>query len=1257
MNGSMAVKSSSQNLDSRNKGGAEPKKKLKKLTSIKLSKVPSLKPPRRRGKSRFDSLPIMMSGEDQSLQEPSVIDYSDAKKKNSRGRSESDENSVSSSSYGSTESTPSSNGRNYLKATSCSGGRKYFQASPHNSESNFDSCDQSKTSSVQTLKKTSGLRSGKTLKKKTSFKSKRLSINKFSQVSQDPNVDRATCSSTLKVLKIPEPVDLFPGESDSERISVMKICSYHHCSLHGHCHSFEPLPKACVSERRSSLKTPKIMNSKNQWVVATKHSGDKKKEIQTSQRVFSIEPAVGEGSSPRTAFSPAEINKCRDFCAEKVGEVAESDVGNEDNNDRLIGETAAFPHFCTPALSLKPDDPLHPSDEEIPNVNSGLCKDEPSNIEKRSIPDVFGQATEDNEGLSAVREKTNGNSNQKEGSIELFTPVRSSEANATVREASKKQFRKEKNFSMWHLIHQHMVSDLSVEAGAQSPQGADKKEQVDDANSSPAQTPCLSPGFSHSDMGMEKTDRANQEIEIRKMFAIKLVREAIEKILLPEVQDQSSDDQSTTSDAVSEHDSLENNQGEGSTKESFRENEIDNNEVEGDISADPKEESLTADNIRSQDEQKQATKVGNKSDKQTPKSWSNLKKWILLKRFVKELEKVKKFNPRKPRHLPLDPDAEAEEIRLSHQTTEDKKNAEQWMLDYALRQAINQLAPTQKRKVALLVRAFETVVPPQEEQHIQITIPKLKSNSQDSCCTQRGMDEPVSEATGADQKAEEMVASNPGDKLCLKPNELVNYFSKEVPADENARQEVREDKSSSLLSELLNKDSESSGKNEKLDGLRGENPKPSETNEKLIAAASIVSSASNCDTLDQPTAAREEKNREAEPEHVFLQEFSEKTISSPESELLNGCSEPSEKYVALDGLGAVTSKPSYITKISTPDAVGDSTINESTVSSYLERDTKEQQSTAREENRESEQKHFVQKSRPLIGSQADSATQSDKQNHIRMWHMIYQHVVSGIAEKVGTQLLLDGSDEEVEDSNTSPVIQNSGSSHDFSTIDHDTGKENLDANHQRIEFSRSDAVKLVQEAVDEILLPDTEDDSSDAQSTASDIIPEQELLENNRGDGGVQNFTTSTCCPNCGYRKNDMVAVQGGVLIDQEEKRPPPNEELKAVPMVKNKPHQQKSKNWSKLKKLILLKRSIKALETVRKSNSKPPQLLPLTSASEEEEKVDLRHQMVDERKKAEQWMLDYAVQHIVTKLTPARKRRVAMLVEAFEAVVPLPEV
>lgn len=93
------------------------------------------------------------------------------------------------------------------------------------------------------------------------------------------------------------------------------------------------------------------------------------------------------------------------------------------------------------------------------------------------------------------------------------------------------------------------------------------------------------------------------------------------------------------------------------------------------------------------------------------KNWSNLKKVILLKRFIKSLEKVRKFNPREPRYLPLEPDKGAEKVHLRHQNMEDRKNAEEWMLDHALQQVVAKLTPARKRKVELLIEAFETVTP------------------------------------------------------------------------------------------------------------------------------------------------------------------------------------------------------------------------------------------------------------------------------------------------------------------------------------------------------------------------------------------------------------------------------------------------------------------------------------------------------------------------------------------------------------------
>lgn len=352
-------------------------------------------------------------------------------------------------------------------------------------------------------------------------------------------------------------------------------------------------------------------------------------------------------------------------------------------------------------------------------------------------------------------------------------------------------------------------------------------------------------------------------------------------------------------------------------------------------------------------------KVERKSEKKAaPKHWSNLKKWILLQRFIRELEKVKRFNPKKPRILPLNPDPEAEKVSLRPQTVEERKSAEEWMLDHALRQAVSQLAPTQKKKVALLVKAFETVVPPQE--------------SSDQAQSRR------------------LVGS-----------------------------------SSSLVANTIS---------------------------------------------------------------IF---------GSPISKA---------RSLNLDGNGNV-----------------------------MENEAETEDTKAKTE---------------------DVKAKTESKNHIKMWHMIYQHVVSNIAEKLGGQLLEGGEGEEEEEEG----------------------------------LTKSDALKLVKEAVDEILVPETQDDV-------------------------------------------------GGENAAKEE-------ELKA---------ESKSKNWSKLKKIILLKRSIKALEKARKLRAQPHQVLP-RSSDLEPEKVDLRQKAMDERKKAEQWMLDYAVQHIVTTLTPARKRRVSMLVEAFEAVVPLPE-
>ncbi|KAF7148867.1 hypothetical protein RHSIM_Rhsim03G0032700 [Rhododendron simsii] len=674
---------------------------------------------------------------------------------------------------------------------------------------------------------------------------------------------------------------------------------------------------------------------------------------------------------------------------------------------------------------------------------------------------------------------------------------------------------------MWHLIHQHMLEGLSVEGKSKS-LCKDNEEQVGETNTLAATENSRScPDLSawEQSTGMECHGTECQEVELRKMFAIKLVREAIEKILLPELQDQSSDDQSVTSEITSDQEVIEKSHSEVGEQnvstpiDSARDGSMDcdSNMVRDNVSFSQQGSSLTTTNISESENEKTASKA--QSEKKTPKGWSNLKKLILLKRFVKELEKVKKFNPKKPRVLQLKPSAEAEEVSLRHQTMNERKNAEELMLDYALRKVISELAPKQKRKVALLVKAFETVAPTSGTPQIQVTFREYKETNPEGC-SESEQDKCDSELMEAKEEAEDIVTSN---LVIGAIQSTITEENSNVAKDKDEQEAIHEDRVTTFCSEILKDGSESTSRNMKLDDF--------------------------------------------EP-------FSEQLIATEEKK---------KGYPETDCTAAVESK-----------------------------------------------------------------TQLDKQKHISMWHLLCQHVVSDIATKVESQLP-DGEDEDeqVDSPNPKTSLSKNGSF------------DNEDSRGQRIGFSQRDAVKLVREAIKEILSPEVNDDSSDSQSVASDIITEQELPEANHGNVEDSSIETPIYSPKDGrqYRKTEEKEKENGLAADNI----PTSDEEKTVSLEGNKSDREKPKNWSKLRKLMLLKRSMKALEKARKPNLRATQSLPV-DLGKVEEKVDLRHQSMVEKKKAEQWMLDYAVQHIVTKLTPARKRRVSMLVEAFEAVVPLPE-
>ncbi|KAK4795899.1 hypothetical protein SAY86_028225 [Trapa natans] len=76
-----------------------------------------------------------------------------------------------------------------------------------------------------------------------------------------------------------------------------------------------------------------------------------------------------------------------------------------------------------------------------------------------------------------------------------------------------------------------------------------------------------------------------------------------------------------------------------------------------------------------------------------------------------EKEEPGGFNPGGPNYLPIAPKTEVEKVDLRHLQLDNRRNSDEWKVDYALRQAVTRLAVARKRKVELLVEAFEKVMP------------------------------------------------------------------------------------------------------------------------------------------------------------------------------------------------------------------------------------------------------------------------------------------------------------------------------------------------------------------------------------------------------------------------------------------------------------------------------------------------------------------------------------------------------------------
>ncbi|CAK9170550.1 unnamed protein product [Ilex paraguariensis] len=324
--------SSSKYQDGKNIGGADLKKKMKKSRSIKRSDFESLQ------SSNFRQQ-VSQCGK------PPPVDFPNAPA-----------NPQKQSLTKASDMTP-----NYMKSTSSFDARKErSQVSLRTPQTGSDSNSPSRKNSknlrlssasshkpVRPLARTSSLELARTLTKTPSFKPTRTSAKKCSSVVQCENLDvqRATCSSTLKESKSPIYLTLNPGGTESEGTSAMKVCPYTCCSLNGHHHTPLPPLKCFLSARRRMLKTQKSIKLACLSPRRSRPSGDEMKEIDIGQSTFDEKPEIQELDLNSSAISPLIQEENADFFIEN--HVKE----REDNND-TIGEGKNSDDHATADLSV-----------------------------------------------------------------------------------------------------------------------------------------------------------------------------------------------------------------------------------------------------------------------------------------------------------------------------------------------------------------------------------------------------------------------------------------------------------------------------------------------------------------------------------------------------------------------------------------------------------------------------------------------------------------------------------------------------------------------------------------------------------------------------------------------------------------------------------------------------------------------------------------------------------------------------------------
>jgi len=477
---------------------------------------------------------------------------------------------------------------------------------------------------------------------------------KASRTSCPRKSTRATCSSTLKDSSFPSYLMLNPGGTELEGTSVMKVCSYTYCSLNGHHHHADLPPlKTFMSSRRRVLKRVKLeaLSPRSRRLKATTGETEKN-DSDVEKSAFDSKPKYDE--TAMDFFIEIYANEKKD--AESTGEevIGKTDFLEEvEDHEDIIKST--IENDGTEVGFLKEVEDLKKNEDVDEDQQTSWSHEEMSMEDVHNNMDDSDSESED---MECDEEQCYGYDHENYADSSVYTDEENDSKAESLSESSH-------DVSVtWldDILSSYYDDIILVDETLKEAKSEEIIYLEDQIGSNETQEI----GYSSDDIGYYQSSLANEIIDY-----------------------------------------LTN--AEENVDETSQENEDDN------INKEEKHEIQLFDVLEGSIKDIQDQGKGHKRASRVVDEEENTREWkgvIRRKRCVEEDEdEMRNFNPREPNFLPLVPEKEKEKVDLRHQMMDERKNAEDWMVDCALRQVVNKLAPARKKKVALLVEAFETVIP------------------------------------------------------------------------------------------------------------------------------------------------------------------------------------------------------------------------------------------------------------------------------------------------------------------------------------------------------------------------------------------------------------------------------------------------------------------------------------------------------------------------------------------------------------------